>query len=297
MIHATFNSSSLVWTRATTVIALAFVSLPAMLGAQASQHRLVQGDTLRWREVRTTKSSMEMGPDLNMRTEMSQRGTLGLVRTLGDTVVAWYDSLSAEFASPEQNIRMPVPLSNKTPVRMLIADNWRVQPLAGDLAALQASMVPSQFMSQGVPMIPPVQSLLMRLPSAPLAIGVTWSDSTVASDMVQVAALGVTISGGTAYRVVRDTTVDDRQGFVISFDLTSRASADAGAPKSPLLGNFEMTMGEKGIIVFDPLAGRMIGRRISGVMRTAMKVPSPDGGARDVITTANFDYSLELVRP
>jgi hypothetical protein len=283
--------------RATTMAALVLGVVPVVLRAQAAQHRIAPGDTVRWREERTLKTSTQVGPDLSMRTEMNQRGMLGFARTVGDTAVAWYDSLTAEMSSPDLDVRMPVPLNNKIPLRVLITGNGRVRQPDGDLAALQASMVPSQFMSQGVPTFPPILSLLVQLPTVPLAIGVTWSDSSTAADSIQRAAQGVASAGGTVYRVVRDTMVENRRSLVISVDVQMRMTVGAAASKGLTIGDSNITTSEKGIIVFDPLAGRVIGRRTTGEMRTSMKMPSPDGGARDMVMTANYEHSLEIFRP
>ena len=236
---------------------LVLAALPA--GAQSAYS--TARDTLRFRETTQLRMTLTT-PQGEIPMTMEQRATTALVRTSGDSVRAWFDSLSIVAMGPQGEQRPATDSALKLPLRFVLDARGRVSNVVPPTwpASLQGMADPShQF-----------DDFFLRLPSQPLRVGLAWSDTTTLTDSV-----GDRFSRWvrrTDYRVERDTTVDATPALVVRTKQTASVTISAPVPNQGMRSDALLTGDSEGFFVFAPKTGRLIGRRTQGKLEGPVKL-------------------------
>ncbi len=281
--------------RRATSVALLLAAFPAALAAQRAKHRVATGDTLRWREMRTTITTSEVAGTVETRSEVRQEGEIRVARGAGDTVVIWYDRVSATVGLSGTSVSISLPFEAAAPVRVLLSDSGCVRVFDDSGEAAPSDMW--KAMAAARKPTPPYDDLFIPLPSVPLAVGVSWPMGTQVADSASRLPGRTTGRSEPSYRVVRDTTVEGSQAFVIETQFGSASQSNGRSVNMLTIADSRMSSEEKGIIVFDPVAGRVIARRTTTELRTAMTMESESGGSIKTKSTSISEHRLELMRP
>jgi hypothetical protein len=281
--------------RSPLCVAVLFGALPAVLDAQAPRHRVPSGDTLRWREVRTTTVLSETARVFETRSEIRQEGAIRVFRGAADTVVVSYDSVSATVGLSGSNRRISMPFERGAPVKLTLTDSGCVRVFEDSVESAPLDM--ASALAAARRLSPPFDDLFIPLPSVPLAIGVSWPTGTQSAEGTSRAPDVDVSQPDQSYRVVRDTTVGGTHAFVIEAQFSS-TSHRSGRSVNPLsIDSSRDSSQERRVIVFDPVAGRVIARRSTGERRSAMTVKTDGGGSFDTKSLSTYEHRLELVLP
>jgi hypothetical protein len=265
-------------------------ALPITVAAQRPIYRMSAADTLRWVDEVTTEMGRETATSgrsdaTGLKSQRRMRITLTPVR--GDTVKVWIDSLAMSNEVDGERTELPTHGLFTTPFLMDFDRSGRVPrpPLS-----LQAASPPK---SEQAYFDGQFTEFFLPLPSEPLAAGVSWQDSTSTADSAS------SMTGARArqretrirrYRVLRDTTVNGQRALIISSTSETRTQASTAVPTIES-GGVTMTtvQTESGFFVFDPAAGRLLGRRLTGETRIRGG-PIAEADAAQTVTTV-FRYS------
>lgn len=211
------------------------------------------GDTLRFREVRQGKITLT-GPQGDIPVTVEQRAGISVARMRGDSARAWFDSLTIMASSPAGEQRPATDSALNQPYRLTFDAH-------GLIHVVQAPVAPKSM--EGVADLShQFDDFFLRLPTKPLVVGMTWSDSSSRTDST--ADRFTRWSGNAAYRVERDTVVAGVPAVVVSIAQKVRISGEGPVPNQPMRATSSLEGNEDGFFVFAPKAGRLISRRRTG---------------------------------
>ena len=256
---------------------LVLVALPA--GAQTTYS--ASRDTLRFRE--TTQLQIQLTtPQGEIPMTVEQRSLTALARLPGDSVRAWFDSLSIVAMGPQGEQRPVTDSALKLPLRFILDARGRVRDVVPPKwpASLQGVTDPShQF-----------DDFFLRLPSQPLRVGLAWSDTTTLTDSV--ADRFSRWVRRTDYRVERDTTVDATPALVVRTKQTASVQISAPVPNQGMRSDAILTGESDGFFVFSPKTGRLLGRRTQGKLEGPVKLSGSMGDmqmSQSIAITSTMD--------
>ena len=252
MFHAPFASAVL----------LVLVALPASAQTTYSTSR----DTLRFRETTQLRVTMTT-PQGEMPMTMEHRATVALVRTAGDSVQAWFDSLSLLANGPQGEQRPATDSALKQPIRLRLDARGRVSDVVPPKwpANLQGLSDPAHHFDD----------YFLRMPAQPLKVGLAWSDTTTQTDST--ADRFARWIRRTDYRVERDTTVGTTPALVVRAKQNLSVMVSGPVPNQAMRSDAQLTGETDGFFVFSPKTGRLIGRRSEGKMEGPVKVSGAMG--------------------
>ena len=223
-------------------------------------------DTLRYRETRQLRMTLTM-PQGEIPMSVDQNATIAVVRLPGDSARAWFDSLSIAATGPQGEQRPSTDSALKLPFQLGVDARGRVKNVKPPTwpASLQGMADPShQF-----------DDFFLRLPSQPLKVGLTWSDTTVNTDSTTDHFMRWTRAAD--YRVERDTTVGTTPALVIRMRQKMSTTISAPVPNQQMRSDAQLSGEEDGYFVFSPKTGRLIGRRQEGKLEGPVKASGAMG--------------------
>ena len=248
-----------------TLLASAFLLLVAPLaGAQTTYS--ASRDTLRFRETTQLRMTMTT-PQGEMPMTMEHRATVALVRMPGDSVRAWFDSLSLVASGPQGEQRPPTDSALKQPIRFRLDARGRVSDVVAPKwpASLQGLSDPAHHFDD----------YFLRMPGQPLKVGLAWSDTITLTDST--ADRFSRWVRRTDYRVERDTTVATTPALVVRAKQSMSVSVSAPVPNQAMRSDARLDGETDGFFVFSPTTGRLIGRRSEGKIEGPVKVSGSMG--------------------
>jgi hypothetical protein len=243
-------------------------ALPSAIAAQRPTYRITTADTLSWIDESSTQlgeanASGGRADSTGMKSRWHMRISLTPVR--GDTVKVWFDSLAVSNEVDGERMELPTPTMYVEPFLLEVDRSGRiVRPRLSSKTAIPSRAGLAFFSGQ-------FTDFFLPLPNEPLAVGVSWQDSASTADSASSIGGAVAKERETRisrYRVLRDTTVRGHSALVISATTETRTETSTVIPRSEH-GGMTMTSVKtgSGFYVFDPAAGRLLGRRMSGEMR------------------------------
>ena len=232
------------------------------LGAQA--HYAPPGDTLRYRqEVKTTGVvSMPQG-EFPISAEIS--GIAAILRTPGDSARAWFESLSITASNPGGEQKPSTAELVGKPYRLTFDSRGRV-------TLVEAPAIPQGLEGMG-DLANAFGDFFLRLPEAPLRVGLSWSDTTTRGDSTAERSMRATSEA--QYRVERDTVVDGVKALVVGVKQKVRIEASGPLPNAPAPAQTKLEGTDDGYVVFSPSAGRMLSRKHEGHFAGETTIAAP----------------------
>ena len=251
--------------------AIVVLFLATSLHAQGkAAYARTRGDTLRLREQTSARSTLTLRTGKIVITS-DHDAILAVTFAKNDTAKAWYEALSltegtsAGRKSPNTAGALRKPFSMRFNERGKI-DNVTPPKFPANIDSI--SDLRKQF-----------DDFFMPLPQKALVRGLTWVDSSDAVDNNTKNGSWQRSRRIGHYKVERDTTIAGKRAFVVS--AVQALHVESGAP---LPGGVEngfsqnvLTGGDTGIVVFDPIAGRMLGRKRQGSMSGILTMRPAEG--------------------
>jgi hypothetical protein len=248
-----------------------------------AQYRRSDRDTIRVREVTTSRMALTAptGP-IEMRSEHD--ATIALTFGRADSARAWYESLRIATVSPQGRQEPATGEALRRP--FVLSFDAR-----GRIATLSAPQFPATF--EGVTdLTHQFDDLLVRLPSAPLALGVAWTDTAV----VETRGTGDDILRGERIirsRVVRDTVIGGESAWVIETAQRHTVSGTQRVKGQPLLVRTKLSGSDSGLVVFSTQNGRMLARQRAGRLAGTLTY---EGGPQPVVLPMEQRYENTVSR-
>jgi hypothetical protein len=277
-----------------TIVGL--LALPIATGAQQPAYRIASTDTLRWidetiAEMEPVNRSGERAD--SMRFKSHQRRWVSLTPVRGDTVRLWFDSLAVSNEVDGKRMELPTQQLGQVSVMLDIDRSGRVaRPRWSSQNALQPRTDLTSFSSE-------LADFFLPLPREPLAVGVSWQDTTSLADSASSGAGMMATQQETRiarYRVLRDTTVNGRPALVISTTTETRTTGTVRAADFPGGGVTSLLVkADSGFFVFDAVAGRLLGRRTTGEMRMQGGPVAESGTTSSLTRVFRFSQRTDAV--
>ena len=250
--------------------------LAAPLAAQPAAYRRTPGDTVRLREATTAEMTLRT-PGGDLPATLRHDAVVAVAFTAGDTARAWYEALAVEASGAAGLQRPATDAVLRRPFTLAMDARGRVRTLAAPeipAAVRGITDLSHQF-----------DDFFLRLPAAPLRVGLAWSDTVVHRDSS--AARYTHATRAAHYRVERDTVVGGRRALVVSMRQAVRLEAGGPVEGQPIRTDAVLAGGDSGIVVFAPAEGRLLGRARSGEMRGTLTVR---GGAEPLAIPQTYRY-------
>ena len=262
------------------------VLAPSVARAQAPAYRRVPSDTVRYHEVSEgTAEVTTAGGPVTLRTRHDAR--VAVTFGAADTARAWFEALSIGMATP-QGDRAPdtAPVLGKP---YLLAFDAR-----GAARTLSVPQFPESF-EQVSDLTHEFADFFPRLPSAPLARGLTWTDtSQTQTTNAHNRTLTATRIG--TFTVRGDSVVNGARVVVVDARSQNRL---VNAGPAPQMGGLpmrsEMSGTEEGVYLFSPQTGRLVARRRTGRLAGTVTF-GPDAAAASIQQTLTYQSRIDLVR-
>jgi hypothetical protein len=255
-------------------------ALPA--GAQSTYS--TSRDTLRFRETTQLRMTMTT-PQGDIPMSAEHRALVALVHSPGDSARAWFDSLSVMATGPQGEQRPATDSALKRPIQFRLDARGRVSNVVAPKwpASLQGMSDPAHHFDD----------YFLRLPTQPLRIGLTWSDTTTYSDST--AERFTRWVRRTDYRVERDTTVGTTPALVVRTKQSVSATIGAPVPNQGMRSDAQLIGDSEGFFVFSPKTGRLIGRRAEGKLEGPVKITGAMGEMQ-MSQSINVTSSMDAVQ-
>ncbi|MBP7549047.1 MAG: hypothetical protein KA761_02105 [Gemmatimonadaceae bacterium] len=260
-----------------TTLALLGLLLGVSASSAGAQYRREAGDTIRVREVTTSRTTLG-APSGAIALRSDHAATIAVVAVGADSARGWYETLQIAMTTPQGRL---APATDAVLFRpfMLTFD------ARGRIATLRTPEFPAAF--EGVTDLShQFDDLLVRLPGAPLALGLSWVDTAVVETR---GPDGATFRAERIIRsrVVRDTVMGGESGWVIE---SIQRSTLAGAQRvrgQPTIVRTTLSGVDSGFVVFSREHGRMLSRERSGGLSGTLTY---EGGPRPVVVPMEQRY-------
>lgn len=240
-------------------------------------------DTLRFREVTTMEMRMTT-PQGEVPLTSEHDATIAVVLLPGDSARAWYEALRIGLTSPAGAQAPETGSVLKQPFRLTFDPRGRIN-------LVSAPGFPESF--QGVTDLTyQFSDFFLRLPSTPLRLGLTWTDTSTRT--TNTAEKSATVHSIANYRVERDTSVAGEPAFVISMRQQLRSESEGPVPGQPMRARSLSTGSDHGFVVFSK-SGRMLGRWRTGTLTGGMTL-SGDGGSMEIGQSFTYKNTIDVVR-
>lgn len=248
-----------------------------------AQYRRSDRDTIRVREVTTSHTALA-APTGKVELRSEHDATIALSFGRADSARAWYESLRIAMVSPQGRQEPATREALRRPFALLFDARGRVQTLS-------APELPAAFESVS-DLSHQFDDLLIRLPSAPLTLGLTWADTAVVE----------TRGDKDAYfrservirsRVVRDTMIGSGSAWVIESVQRNTISGTQRVKGQPLLVRTKLTGADSGVVVFSVRDGRMLARQRVGRFAGTLTY---EGGPQPVVVPMEQRYENSVRR-
>ena len=261
--------------RALAVIAL--LSFVTVAPAPAQTTYAPPGDTLRYHETQKNAVIITM-PQGEMQVSANQEGTLAIVRLPGDSARAWFESLSLAAQSPQGEQKPPTDGVLRKPFRLTFDARGRVK-------LLEAPQFPEALAAFG-DLANEFTDLFLRLPSKPLRIGLTWTDTLTRGDSTADRKLNATSI--TNYKVEKDTVVNGTPALLVRMTQGTTLHAEGPVPNQPgMRTDVTMEGNDAGFYIFAPKTGRMLARRRTGKLSGDVNIPAAGMTMKQAIDYTN----------
>jgi hypothetical protein len=249
----------------------------------SAQYRRSDSDTIRVREVTTSRTALT-APTGTVELRSEHDATIALSFGRADSARAWYESLRIAMVSPQGRQEPATREALLRPFVLSFDARGRVQTLS-------APEFPASFESV-TELSHQFDDLLVRLPSAPLALGLMWADTAVVE----------TRGANDAYfrgervirsRVVRDTMIGSETAWVIESVQRNTISGTQRVKGQPLLVRTTMSGSDSGLVVFSTQSGRMLARQRVGSLAGTVTY---EGGPQPVVLPMETRYENSVRR-
>ena len=261
--------------------------LPIAAGAQATRYARSTSDTVRLHEVTTSQLSLTT-PGGAMSVETEHDAVIAMTALGGDTISAWYDALQIAATTPTGRLAPETADALRQPFTLRLSPH-------GKVTVVRTPVFPTSF--QGVTdLTHQFDDFFLPLPPTPLAVGVTWRDSTARVDSGAEGGRWFRSRRVGQYRVARDTVIDGRRALVVAVEQESRLDVGGPLPGQPMTAVSAMAGRDSGVFEFDASAGRMLGRRRTGELRGTLTMHPAGGSPVTFPQTLRYTHSIEPAR-
>ncbi len=261
---------------------LALGSIAASADAQSAYARTGR-DTLRFREVTTTNVRVTT-PQGDVPISLVHDATIGVLLFPGDSARGWYDGLKLTVTSPAGSQDLETASVLRQP--FALAFDTR-----GNVKLNSAPTFPESF-ENVTDLTYQFADFFLRLPAAPLRLGMTWTDSLTRS--TSKGDKSSSVSSVSSYRVERDTTVAGQPAFVISQKQQVRTESDGPVAGQPVRAHSLSTGTDDGFFVFSK-SGEILGRQRTGTLSGATTI-SGGAGSMEMAQAFTFTSRTERIR-
>ena len=266
-------------------LALSVLTLGVMAGPLAAQSAYARTgrDTLRFREVTTTNARLTT-PQGEVPITLEHDATIAVLLFPGDSARAWYEGLKLTMTSPagSQN------LETASVLRQPFALGFDPR---GQVKLNSAPTFPASFESV-TDLTYQFSDFFLRLPSSPLRLGMTWTDSSTRTSSK--GDKSSSVGSVSSYRVERDTTVAGQPAFVISQKQQVRSESEGPVPGQPMRAHSLSTGTDDGFFVFSK-SGELLGRQRTGTLNGGMTL-SGDAGSMEIGQTFTYTNRIDRIR-
>lgn len=251
--------------------------------AANAQYRRSDRDTTRVREVTTSRTTLT-APTGTVELRSEHDATVALLFTGADSARAWYESLRIAMVSPQGRQEPTTREALSRPFVLSFDARGRIQTLSAPEfpAAFEAvTDLSHQF-----------DDLFVRLPSAPLALGLAWADTAV------IETRGLNDAYFRAERIIRsrvarDTTVGGESAWVIESVQRNAVSGTQRVKGQPLLVRTKLSGSDSGVVVFSAQNGRMLARQRVGSLAGTLTY---EGGPQPMVLPMEQRYENSVRR-
>lgn len=248
-----------------------------------AQYRRSDRDTIRVREITTSRTAVG-APTGTVELRSEHDATIALSFGRADSARAWYESLRIAMVSPQGREE---PATREALLRPFVLSF----DARGRIQTLSAPEFPATFESV-TDLSHQFDDLVVRLPSAPLVLGLAWVDTAVVETRGNRDAY---FRGERAIRsrVVRDTVIGGEPAWVIESIQRNRVSGAQRMKGQPLVVRTELSGSDSGVVVFSTSRGRMLSRQRVGTLAGTLTY---EGGPQPVVLPMNQRYENSVAR-
>ena len=265
-----------------SVLALGVVAAP--LAAQSTSTYARTGRaTLRFREVTTTNARLTT-PQGEVPISLEQDATIAVLLFPGDSARAWYEALKLTMTSQAGTQNFETASVLRQPFALGFDSH-------GQVKLVSAPVFPAEF-ENVTDLTYQFSDFFLRLPSSPLKLGLSWTDSSSRSTSKEDKSSSV--SSVSSYRVERDTMVGGKPAFVISQKQQVRTESEGAVPGQPVRAHSLSTGTDEGFYVFSK-SGELLGRQRTGTLKGGMTL-SGGGGSMEIPQAFTYTNRIERIR-
>lgn len=225
-------------------------------------------DTLRFREVSTAQISMT-APQGTVSISSDHDALIAITFRGGDSAEAWYEELAIGVTGPQGQMRPPTEDALHLP--FILQFDAR-----GHIETLHAPAFPESF-EDVTDLTQQFFDLFLTLPDEPLRMGVEWTDT-----IIKTSDPGAEETHRSQrvinLRVVGDTTVQGVNALVISAVQQIEMQTAGPVSGQPMRSELVLTGEDRGIFVFDPEGGHLLGRQRTGLLQGPLTLTGAGGG-------------------
>jgi hypothetical protein len=235
---------------------------PRVSGQAATRYRFVAGDTLSY-HAQNSDSSVLTTPDGPVPAVTLSESTVRLVFGTRGSATAAFTALRVLLRTPKGDVTPPTTGAINRPFSLTISDRGLAQTAS-------APMFPAEL-TRVVDLATEFDDFFLVLPGKPLVIGLTWAD-TVNQTGSTSGNLKFTRHSTAGYTVARDTTVQGRHCLIITSESSQTLEAVGPGPGPGRTVTNRQSGTETGFFLFDPQAGRLVGRQRVGQYTGSLRV-------------------------
>ena len=251
--------------------------------AAGAQYRRAAGDTIRVREVTTSRTTLT-APSGTVALRSEHDATIAVVAAGAESARGWYERLRIAMVTPQGRQAPATDGALSRPFELAFDARGRITTLRAPEfpAAFEAvSDLSHQF-----------DDLFFRLPGAPLALDLSWVDTAVVETRGPEGA-SFRAERIIRSRVVRDTLVAGESAWVIESVQRSTVSGAQRVKGQPLTVRTALSGADSGLVVFSRERGRMLSRERSGGLAGTLTY---EGGPQPVVLPMEQRYESAVRR-
>jgi hypothetical protein len=259
------------------------LALAASAGAQTTYDR-TPGETLRYREVTegATEVSSERGAGW---IDTFHDATLAVTFGRGDSARAVYEALDLGLTTPRVEFDPDTDGALGLPFELAF-------PASGRVRLVSAPVFPDDV-SDITDLTRQFDDFFLPLPAEPLAVGLTWTDSTRTASEGPDGEAEEDWSRGT-YEVVADTVEGGRRVLLVEAVIEKGSRSVGTDGELGLTTTHEMAGTERSVFAFAPDPGVLVWRDRTGRMAGRTTLADGEGSDERAVTYA-YESTIDLV--